>query len=152
MTQARVTHFCRSFSDVVASGAQQLRRAFHSYVAKILWNGETDFARKNPAQIKRAAAHFLSQHFQRRRVREIALQNLPHTFDSLARQAFLTHAEKFGVFWREKKLRHELQCLALIPKDLRSLCHRRLRQILVLAPLLHRRWTDRRAHSILLLS
>src|SRR5438094_5800847 len=69
MTQARVADFCRGFSDVVTSGAQQLGRAFHPHVAQILRNGETDFARKNPAQIKRAAAHLLSQHFQGWRVR-----------------------------------------------------------------------------------
>src|SRR6185437_10100076 len=46
MTQARVTDFCRSLSDIVASRAQQFGSAFHSQVAQILRNGQSRFARK----------------------------------------------------------------------------------------------------------
>src|SRR5262249_2578812 len=44
MTQTRVAHFCRGFSDIVASSAQELRGAFHPHIAQILRNSETDLA------------------------------------------------------------------------------------------------------------
>src|SRR6266700_2761122 len=49
VTQAGVSDFSGGLSDIVASRAQQLGCAFHSQVAQILRNGETHFARKNPA-------------------------------------------------------------------------------------------------------
>ena len=59
MTETGVANFRCGFSDVVASRAQELGRAFHAQVAQILRNSQTDLTRKNPAKIKRAAAHFL---------------------------------------------------------------------------------------------
>src|SRR6266404_1460507 len=119
MAQARITDFCGRFSDVVSSSTQKLRRAFHPKVAQILWNGQTHFARKNSAEIKRTAAHFLSDHFQRRRISEIARQKFLRPFHPFARDALLSHTKKFRIFGREKKMGHELQSLALIPENLR---------------------------------
>ena len=152
MTQARIAHFCRGFGDVVTAGAQQLGRPFHANISQVLRDCVTDFARENSAQVKWAAAHLLPQHFQRRRVRQIARENLLHPVHSLARQALLAHAEKFGILRRKEKLRHELQGLALVPEHLRRFGDRGLRQARHDAALLHRHWTRRRDHVLLFLS
>ena len=49
MTEAGVADFDRRFSDVIPSASQKLGGAFHPNIAEILRDGETDFARKNPA-------------------------------------------------------------------------------------------------------
>src|SRR4029077_10065540 len=98
------------------------------------------------------AAHLLTDHFQRGRVREIASQKLLRAFHAFARDAFLPHTEKFRVFWREKKMRHELQCLPLIPEDLSCFCNGRLRQTSDHAALLHRHRTRRRDNVFFLVS
>src|SRR6266496_361858 len=55
MTQARVADFRGRFGDIVTPRTQKFGRAFHPQVAQILRNGQTDFAGKNPAEIKRTA-------------------------------------------------------------------------------------------------
>src|SRR5262249_40233504 len=152
MTQARITDFGRSFSDIVTSRAQKLGCAFHSKIAQILRNSQTDFARKNPAQIERTAAHFLPNYFQRRWIGEVAREKLLRAFHAFARDAFLPHTEKFRIFWCEEKMRHELQCLALIPEDLRCFCHRRPRQARDHVALLHCHRTGGSDHVFLFVS
>src|SRR5713101_7751370 len=93
MAEARITDFCRGFSYVVASRAQQFGRAFHSQIAQVLRNSEADFARENPAEIKGAAADFLTKCFERGRVRQIARQQFSGPLDAFTRNAFLAHAK-----------------------------------------------------------
>src|SRR5690348_3405202 len=83
MAQARISDFCRRFGDVVATSAQEFGRAFHSEVPQILRNSESNFARKNPTQIKRTAAHFLANDLQRWRIREIASKQLFSALNAL---------------------------------------------------------------------
>ena len=97
-------------------------------VAQILRNRQANFARENAAQIKWAASHFLPEHFQRRRIGQIARQQLFRALDPFARDPFLAHAEKLRVLRQKKKMRHELERFALIPENLRGFRHRRLRQ------------------------
>src|SRR6266508_5531942 len=123
MTEPRVSDFRRGFGHVVASGAQQLGRAFHPHIAQILRNGKAHFARKDSAEIKRTAAHFLPQHFQRRRIRQIACEQFFGPLHAFSRDAFLPHAEKFRILGREKKMLHEFERLALIPKNLSCFRH-----------------------------
>src|SRR5262249_48392633 len=109
---------------------------------------KTDFARKDPAQIKWAAAHLLSQHFQCRRVRQIPFEDLFHTLHSLASQTFLAHTEKFWILRREEKLRHELQCFGLVPKKLGCFRNRRLGEVRRHVALLHSHRTRRRDYVL----
>src|SRR5204863_6996089 len=109
MAQTQISDFCSGFSDIVSSRAQQLRRAFHPQLAQILRNGQTDFAGKNPAQIKRTAADFLADCFQRRWICKVTSQDLLDALDPLARDAFLPHAEKLRIFRSEKKMRHKFE-------------------------------------------
>ena len=150
MTEARVSHFGRRLGHIVAAGAQQLCRVLHPQIAQILRNRKTDFARKDSAQVKRTAADLLSQHFQCRRVGQIAPQNLLNTFDALAGHAFLPHAKKLGIFRREKKMRHELKRLALVPKDLCRFRHRRFGQARHHAALLGCHQARGRDHAFIL--
>ena len=64
MTQAGVADFGRGFGHVVAAAAEKFRGALHPRVAQKLRNRQANFPRKNPAQIIRAAANFLSEDFQ----------------------------------------------------------------------------------------
>ena len=126
MTQARVSHFRRGFGHVVASGAQQFGGTFHPQIAQELRNGKTDFARKNSTEIKWAATHLLAERFQRRGIGQIACQQFLRPLYSFACDALLPHAKKFRVLRREKKMRHEFERLALVPKNLRGFRHRRI--------------------------
>src|SRR5205085_8515496 len=72
MAQARVAYFRRGFRDVMFSSAQKLGGTFHPELAQKLRDGEADFFRKNPAQIKRAAPDFTPEHLERGRLGEIA--------------------------------------------------------------------------------
>ena len=65
MTETGVADFGCGFGHIVATGAQQFGRAFHSKLPQVLRNGQTDLARKHPAQIKRTAANFLAEHLER---------------------------------------------------------------------------------------
>src|SRR5256885_17015858 len=76
MAQAGVADFGRRFSYVIAAAPEQFRRALHPRVAQELRNGEANFPRKDPAQVKRTAAHFLPEHFERRRIDQIAHKEL----------------------------------------------------------------------------
>src|SRR6266404_3997246 len=119
MAEARITDFRRGFRYIVASRAQQFGRAFHSQIAQVLGNSEADFARENPAKIKGTATDFLTKCFKRGRVRQIARQQFFGPLDAFARNAFLAHAEKFRVLRGKEKMGHQLESLALVPKNLR---------------------------------
>src|SRR5687768_602336 len=72
VAEAGVTDLGGRFGDVISAGAQKLGRALHPELAQILRNGEADFAGKTAAKVKRTATDFAAEHFERRRLREIA--------------------------------------------------------------------------------
>src|SRR2546429_1876124 len=106
MAQARVAYFRRGFRDVMFSSAQKLGGTFHPELAQKLRDGEADFFRKNPAQIKRAAPDFTPEHLERGRLGEIAREQFLRARDPVAGDPLLPHAKELGIFRREKKMRH----------------------------------------------
>src|SRR5207248_8836570 len=92
MTETRIPHLRRSFGHIVTARAQQLGRTLHPQIAQILGNGETNLARKNTAEIKRAATDFLPEHFKRWRIRQIMAQQFLSSLDPFARYSLLPHA------------------------------------------------------------
>src|SRR5437763_4001336 len=90
----------------------------------------------------------MAERFERERIRQIAREQLLRAFDPFARDAFLPLAEKFGIFWFKKKMRHQFERFALIPEDLRRLRDRRGRQIRNDRALFERHWPRRTDHGV----
>ena len=61
-------------------------------------------------------------------MRQIAREQFLRPLHAIARDPLLPHAKQLGILRREKKMRHELERLALVPQALRRLGDRRLKQ------------------------
>src|SRR2546430_5892584 len=84
MAQARVTDFGGGLGDVIASASQKFGGALHPKLSQILRNGQANFARKTSAQIKRATADFAAEHFQSRRLSQIAREQFLRSLHAIA--------------------------------------------------------------------
>src|ERR1700739_912061 len=107
MTETGITEFGRGLGDVVATCTEQFSGALHSQFSEILGNGQADFARKHPAQVKRTATDFLAKGFQRQRIGEVAGKKFLRALDPLTRHPLLPHTEKFRILWLEEEMRHQ---------------------------------------------
>ncbi len=99
VAQALIAHFKGGFGDVVVATAEQLGRAIHANRSQILTDGDARFRGKGAAQIGPAAAHFLGQQREIKRLVDALPEQPLHFVHSTFRQAALFAAKELLFGW-----------------------------------------------------